>query len=364
MEHRTRDGRRIEMRRLRDVEHASDERGWVTHRVVAVVDGADLGHLTISWIPHIDTEYNLERYRAERPWADQRSLERFRAFHGQPYVAAVLVHPGYWRQHIGLALYREAALWLAQDWKLRLRSGDPNPSAEGLWAKLVALGEPVVEVDVGDGHSRMALDYCVLDALNSSGGFRIRGTMNVQAVSESPSVERPKCAYRMRWEDSTSTYFGENRERLKQGLSILHTYYCKDACIHIKEQADGKWKVEHSFAGVENFTADSEQEAKSQAFLKDYARITRNFLVKVSKGVWKTANGRIRVEYCTSQELNKLLPIGHAITSPGYAIFVDDNYAGCGFSLRKVQMDIGIVPSTPKGQKNAAKYDVDGEVNS
>lgn len=66
------------------------------------------------------------------------------------------------RQGIGLALYREAALWLAEEWELRLRSGDPISCSEGVWLKLKRLGEPITKVDIPAYGSRFALDYTSL----------------------------------------------------------------------------------------------------------------------------------------------------------------------------------------------------------
>lgn len=175
MEHRTRDGALITMRRSEDKNAPGYDRGWVTFRVSAFVNSPEeWGHLSISWIPDFDERYaDLEVYREAfgRTYGTKADRAKTKAFHGEPFVAAVLVHPMHWRRHIGLALYREAALWLAQDWNLRLRSGDPNPQAEALWAKLLALGEPVTLVNIQDYYPRYALDY--RDRVNAEAPERV-----------------------------------------------------------------------------------------------------------------------------------------------------------------------------------------------
>ena len=163
MEHRTRDGAPITMHRIKNVDPSpGQDRGWITHRVTAIVGGVGLGHLSISWIPDFDERYpDLESYsKAFGGWQRSKTdMDRTRAFHGEPFVAAVLVDFFHHRRYIGLALYRETALWLAEEWGHYLRQGDPNNSSEALWAKLRALGEPVIEIDVKDYWLRLALDY-------------------------------------------------------------------------------------------------------------------------------------------------------------------------------------------------------------
>lgn len=164
LEHSTREGELITMRRAEDRSAPGYDQGWVTFRVSAFVGqgSEERGHLSISWIPDFDERYaDMKAYRSSfgRPNATENDRTKTKAFHGEPFVAAVKVNPSHWRRHIGIALYREAALWLAQDWDLRLRSGDPNPSAEALWAKLQILGEPVTTVDILLNYQRFALDY-------------------------------------------------------------------------------------------------------------------------------------------------------------------------------------------------------------
>lgn len=162
MRHETKDGKRIEMVRNPSPNQVGGDRGWITIAVVAHIDGEPVGHLSVSWIPDFDERYaDMDVYRKAfgGPYRTERDRARTKAFHGEPFVAGVLVDFGKHRQGIGLALYREAALWLAEEWGLRLRSGDPNTSSEGLWRKLKALGEPVTKVDVLDYHPRFALDY-------------------------------------------------------------------------------------------------------------------------------------------------------------------------------------------------------------
>lgn len=162
MKHLTKDGAVIEMVRDREPNQVGGDRGWITIAVVAMLDSKNVGHLSISWIPDFDERYaDLDVYREAfgGPFRTERDRARTKAFHGEPFVAAVLVDFPYHRRGIGLALYREAALWLAEEWDHRLRSGDPNQSSEGLWKKLEALGEPVAKVDVQDYHPRFALDY-------------------------------------------------------------------------------------------------------------------------------------------------------------------------------------------------------------
>jgi len=162
MLHKTKDGALIRMIREKDSSDLGRERGWITHSVIAYNGGDNLGKLSFTWIPDFKKRYaEIELYckafgRRDRAKDDHRTSQEF---HGEPYVAGVHVEEVHRRRHVAIALYRESALWLAQDWGLRLRSGDPSSDAEAVWRKMIDLGEPVVEVSIFKYGKRMALDY-------------------------------------------------------------------------------------------------------------------------------------------------------------------------------------------------------------
>lgn len=160
--HRTKDGLPITMHRERDVVRDEPLRpGGITCRVTAALQDREVGWLVISWIPDFDARYaDPDAFAAAfGRSADEQDRVRLRAFHAHPHVGAVFVAFHQQRRHIALALYREAARWLAEEWDRPLRAGDPNPMAERVWAKLVRLGEPVTHVSVMDGWPRPVLDY-------------------------------------------------------------------------------------------------------------------------------------------------------------------------------------------------------------
>ena len=55
--HRTKDGRHIEMLRLRPEHQPGSEKGFDSYKVVAVLEGAHVGALTFTWIPDFDARY-------------------------------------------------------------------------------------------------------------------------------------------------------------------------------------------------------------------------------------------------------------------------------------------------------------------
>lgn len=161
-QHRTKDGRPLKMLRLRPEHQPGSEKGFDSYKVVAVLEGAHVGTLTFTWIPDFDARYpDAESFKKGfgRLFASEQGRASARAFHSTPYVAAVCVDFLHHREYIGLAVYREAARWLADRWGLPLRSGDPNHASQALWKKLEQLGEPIVMLDVMDGRDRCALDY-------------------------------------------------------------------------------------------------------------------------------------------------------------------------------------------------------------
>lgn len=161
MAYTTNEGLAIEMERNPHPEQVGACKGFVTYRVTARIGGDVVGHLSISWIPDFDERFaDLAVY--QEAWGQYRTARdraRTKAFHGEPYVAAVFVDFRLQGRGIGTALYQEAALWLAEGWGHRLRSGDPNDCSTGVWKRLEALGEPVTLVDILDYFPRHALDY-------------------------------------------------------------------------------------------------------------------------------------------------------------------------------------------------------------
>lgn len=161
MRHSTKQGKALEMVRNRDAIQVSADRGWVTYQVIARLEGEKAGQLTFSWIPDFDERYAaLDAYR--KAFGEERSeqdLARTRAFHSVPFVAYVSVEEEMQRQGIGVALYREAAAWLAEEWGLPLRSGDLNAFSYEMWKHLIRIGEPVTETDVGRRYPDFKLDY-------------------------------------------------------------------------------------------------------------------------------------------------------------------------------------------------------------
>lgn len=127
MNYQTRDGIPIVMRRAKYIEAPGYDRGWITHRVIAEIDGKKVGHVSITWIPDFDDRYaDLGAYiKAFHRYEDvEREREKTRAFHGEPFICGVHVEPEYRRRGIAIAMYQEGARWLADEWNLRLRSGE------------------------------------------------------------------------------------------------------------------------------------------------------------------------------------------------------------------------------------------------
>lgn len=175
------------------------------------------------------------------------------------------------------------------------------------------------------------------------------------------------CPYRLRWESEPQT-LAPKVETPDGRKRFMSRYYCKDAGFWIYEQADGSWTVQCSYEGGPNFAVETKgekglAEARKRAVAHDWARITRNHLTKVEKGVWEAAGGRIRVVKMTSPELNKAMPSGHVTTSGGYGIYVDGRYVECAFSVRKAQHEIGFEPEAANPnrhqQSRRRRYDME-----
>jgi len=152
------------------VPHCSDERGWVTHRVVATVNDEEVGHISVSHIPRAvydETLADREQFcRAiegrQKPTREEmrRAAVRhtkFEKFHvGSVHVAYVSVEEGFRRQGIARKLYIAAAKWMAEEGFVLAASDLQRPEVKALWKKL--LEDPAVPtVTTEDG--RPAIDY-------------------------------------------------------------------------------------------------------------------------------------------------------------------------------------------------------------
>lgn len=176
-----------------------------------------------------------------------------------------------------------------------------------------------------------------------------------------------KCPYRLRWESFSS--MSRPKVKAHDGKTRrLSREHCQDAGYWMEENQDGTWRVYGNFAGAPDFVTEAtgekgKAEARKRAQQHDWAQITRNHLTKTEPGVWEAAGGRIRVVKMTARELTKALPLGHVSTSPGYGIFVDGRFAESAFTVRKAQIEIGVVPTSQNRHQVARckRYDMTGE---
>ena len=155
----------FDYKRVLNVPHGSDDRGWLTHRVVATlrktkydvgkVVGDEVGHITISYIPRavFDERYpDVEAYARgiqgiAKPLADdlrrlKRDYEKFRAFHvASAHVAYVEVECGWRLRLIATSLYHKAARWMGETEGLVLAASDTQtPEAKAVWDRLERFG--------------------------------------------------------------------------------------------------------------------------------------------------------------------------------------------------------------------------------
>jgi len=156
----------VKLVRVPHVPHASDDRGWHTEAVEAWEEGRQIGSLKISWIPaeEMGRRYpTVERYArgiaghlGARPLPaatldDLRPrFQRFRAFHGQPYVAYVAVEQDRRRRGVATALYREAALWLTERGLSLAASDTQTGPARAVWEHLRGL-DGLLALQLPDG---------------------------------------------------------------------------------------------------------------------------------------------------------------------------------------------------------------------
>lgn len=160
----------VAMNLVPNVPHCSDERGWVTHRVVATVKNEEVGHLSLSHIPRSVFDEKLadreafcriiEGKESPDPEDLRRAAEhhhRFEKFHvGSVHVAYVFVEPAYRRQGIALRMYKTAAKWMGEEGLVLAASTLQQPEVTALWQKLIK--SPYVPTTrTEDG--RPALDY-------------------------------------------------------------------------------------------------------------------------------------------------------------------------------------------------------------
>lgn len=151
----------IGFQQIPNVSHASNERGWVTHRVTAHLErtkydvgfplGSELGRITISHIPQAAFEEHYPDVKTyvrvikgvQNPTVDfcddmVGAYRRFREFHVESvHVAFVEVHAKWRRRLIALTLYHEAARWMGQQEGLPLAASDNQTrEAKALWNRL------------------------------------------------------------------------------------------------------------------------------------------------------------------------------------------------------------------------------------
>lgn len=155
--------------RVPHVPHVSDERGWHTEAVEAWEGDLRLGVLKVSWIPADEMEVRYptvdEYARAVRGYGQTTpdmlaemlpAYAHFREFHGHPFVAGVRVEEAHRRRGVATALYREAALWLAERGHGLACSDTQSWEAAALWERLRSRDE-VPTVMLPDG--RLAIRF-------------------------------------------------------------------------------------------------------------------------------------------------------------------------------------------------------------
>ena len=150
--------------RVPKVAHCSDGRGWHTEAVEAWEGDRSLGILKVSWIP---ADVMVERYstvleyacgiagRLQDPGPEvlEALLPRywaFQEFQTQPFVAYVTVDKDSRRRGVATALYREAALWLAERGHTLACSDTQSHEAAALWEHLRAR-EDMPTIELPDG---------------------------------------------------------------------------------------------------------------------------------------------------------------------------------------------------------------------
>lgn len=143
--------------RVPNYPHSSDERGWITHRVVARVGMKEVGHITVSHIPRAVYEEQLADPSSEvaRKSSDRR--RKFQTFNvDSVHVAYVHVDPNHWRQGIARSLYLEAARWMGESGFLLSASDQQKPEVKTLWRSF--FDDPELPTSVtADG--RLALNF-------------------------------------------------------------------------------------------------------------------------------------------------------------------------------------------------------------
>lgn len=152
------------------VPHGSDERGWVTHRVVATLNDEEVGHISVSHIPEAvfdetladrETFCRIIEGKGRPTTEDLRRAatrhRRFKQFHvDSVHVAYVFVEPEHRRQGIALRMYRTAAKRVGEQGLMLAASDLQRPEVAALWKKLVETPS-VPTTTTEDG--RPALDY-------------------------------------------------------------------------------------------------------------------------------------------------------------------------------------------------------------
>lgn len=154
----------FQLERLLNILHAPGrDRGWITHEINAKLPNSllPIGVIKISYIPNFDKIYpTFDKWQeAFGYWRTNEDFKRFKTFHNNPFVAYVHVKQSFRRQGVALALYRDAALWMAESFGEHLRQGDPNSQSLTVWKKLQSLGEPIKKIKIPNYRMVLALDY-------------------------------------------------------------------------------------------------------------------------------------------------------------------------------------------------------------
>lgn len=112
-----------------------------------------------------DKELNVWLSIADNPKINKERAEDYiksKNFHvDKPLVDFIRVHPEFARQHVALAMYREASKWLYSEFGLYLHaSGVQSEEAVHAWTKMESLGWVIPALD---GSSRKIIDPARID---------------------------------------------------------------------------------------------------------------------------------------------------------------------------------------------------------
>lgn len=160
----------VKLHRVPNHPHCSDDRGWVTHRVVVTDGPREVGHITLSHIPRDVYEETLadratfcrliQGMSSPTPEDLRRAAPRHRKFEqfhvGSAHVAYVHVDEAFRRRRLAWHLYLEAAIWMGEQGLVLAASDVQRPEVRLLWEALKK-DPKVPTTEMYDG--RPALDY-------------------------------------------------------------------------------------------------------------------------------------------------------------------------------------------------------------